>query len=96
MHTINTATVRVTSPWFNGNLCLDCAAAIGGTRRDLRPDEHAPCTSCEEMARDADADAIRAEEEAEANDAETARQYAEMERKWNEEFRHWYERHQSK
>lgn len=68
---MTTATHYVLRPGYEGPCCLDCASAVGGARRELAPSDAGygqPCWSCEEMQRDADADAVRAEETGSSRD----------------------------
>jgi hypothetical protein len=78
MNTIGTNTHYVTRPGYEGACCADCAAAVGQYRALLPSAQEfgEPCWSCEEMAREADADAIRAEEERNAIDDDIARREA--------------------
>ena len=73
---VATCTHYVTQPGCEGPCCLDCAAACG-RRRVLFVGEKMlgrPCPSCVEAARDAEAERIRAEEEAAFWNEEDARQ----------------------
>jgi hypothetical protein len=80
----------VTRRGYEGACCADCAAAIGDYRAlsPAAPEFGEPCWSCEEMAREAAADAIRAEEERNAIDEDIARREA-MAHDWSAARESW-------
>lgn len=82
MTTINTATHFCIFPGCEGPCCLDCAAAVGGERRELRRGEAGygePCSSCVEMAQDAELEEQQSAEEQRAQDEEAERQRSKFE-----------------